>query len=268
MKMENYLLAWNPARWVWPELNDKLNNFKNELNVFQQWSVKNKQIKIGDRVFMIRLGVQPKGVFACGIVSEIDITAPHYDPIEANNGTIVNYINFQFEILLDSEKGELINEITLQNHPFDQQHWHIQSSGAHLQSNLAIELYKKLVELTPPECVLPEEITPDITQTYYEGSVKIINVNKYERNRYARNSCIEHYGYNCIVCGFNFEQNFGKLGKDYIHVHHIKPISEIGKDYIVDPIKDLVPVCPNCHAMLHKSNNILTVEELKLIKIN
>jgi 5-methylcytosine-specific restriction protein A len=67
------------------------------------------------------------------------------------------------------------------------------------------------------------------------------------------------------VCGFNFEEAFGSIGKGFIHVHHIKPLSKIKKGYIVDPIKDLIPMCPNCHSMIHKGDPPYTVEKLKTI---
>ena len=71
----------------------------------------------------------------------------------------------------------------------------------------------------------------------------------------------------CSVCGTDFHKMYGELGKGFIHVHHIVPISMIGKEYKLDPIKDLVPVCPNCHAMLHRGEDgkVLTIEELKKI---
>ena len=69
----------------------------------------------------------------------------------------------------------------------------------------------------------------------------------------------------------DFENMYGELGKGFIHVHHIVPISMIGKEYKIDPIKDLVPVCPNCHAMLHrcKDGNVYTIDGLKeMIALN
>lgn len=58
-----------------------------------------------------------------------------------------------------------------------------------------------------------------------------------------------------------------KLGKDYIEVHHIKPISEIGSEYVVDPEKDLIPVCFNCHSMLHRKIDGVSVDVERLIEI-
>jgi 5-methylcytosine-specific restriction protein A len=98
-----------------------------------------------------------------------------------------------------------------------------------------------------------------------EGALCKVEVNKYERNRFNRDICIRVNGAICKVCGFNFEETYGAMGNGFIHVHHITPISKIGPDYIINPIKDLMPVCPNCHAMLHRENPPITLESLKNI---
>jgi 5-methylcytosine-specific restriction protein A len=105
------------------------------------------------------------------------------------------------------------------------------------------------------------------TEGYYEGALKKVYVNRYERDRDARERCIEVHGCKCSVCGMDFEKMYGEIGHGFIHVHHIIPISTIGEEYKIDPIKDLVPVCPNCHAMLHKGKEgeVLTIDKLKEI---
>ena len=108
-----------------------------------------------------------------------------------------------------------------------------------------------------------EEITKDEKLT--EGATKSIRVNIYERNPLARKKCLEHFGAKCIVCEFDFEKKYGEIGKGFIHIHHVVDISHIGKEYEVDFTKDLVPVCPNCHAMLHKQKPALSIEDLKKV---
>ena len=100
-----------------------------------------------------------------------------------------------------------------------------------------------------------------------EGLRKSVYVNVYERSSDARKKCIQIKGTTCTVCGFDFEKKYGDLGKGFIHVHHIIPISSIDGAYVVNPETDLVPVCPNCHAMLHrgKNGNVLSIDELKTI---
>ena len=106
-------------------------------------------------------------------------------------------------------------------------------------------------------------------ELYLEGVSKKIFINIYERNTKARLKCISHYGLKCSVCKFDFEKYYGEIGKNYIHVHHIKPLASIGKKYKLDPIKDLRPICPNCHAMIHRTNETLTISQLKsYLKIN
>ena len=97
---------------------------------------------------------------------------------------------------------------------------------------------------------------------YLEGAKNLEYGDRYERNRLARLACIEHHGAVCAACRFDFEQMYGIMGRGYIHVHHIRPISYEGVEHAVDPINDLIPVCPNCHAMLHQSDPPMPVEDL------
>lgn len=110
---------------------------------------------------------------------------------------------------------------------------------------------------------LTTEIFPfDEKKLFAEGSVVKVLVNKYERNRTARIKCIQHYGARCYVCKFDFGMYYGKVAEGYIHVHHLLPLWEIHNEYVVDPIKDLRPLCPNCHAAIHLDRSI-TIEDLK-----
>lgn len=102
---------------------------------------------------------------------------------------------------------------------------------------------------------------------YIEGAKKQIIVNAYERNQEARNKCIEYYGYSCSVCGVVLEDIYGEIARDFIHVHHVKPIHEIDSTYSVDPISDLIPVCPNCHSIIHRYKDAVKVSELKDIVV-
>ena len=114
--------------------------------------------------------------------------------------------------------------------------------------------------------VLDTEIDADLInelkkdKAYFEGGVEQVIINKYSRSSLARQKCIEKFGTKCCVCGFAFEEQYGELGKGFIHVHHLVPISSI-KNMKEVTCDDLRPVCPNCHAMLHKGN--LSVDELK-----
>lgn len=112
--------------------------------------------------------------------------------------------------------------------------------------------------------LLPEEIAATTTPLV-EGAVCRVTVNAYERNPQARRQCIEANGTSCAICGFNFGEVYGEVAEGYIHVHHIRPLSEIGGPYTVDPVEDLQPVCPNCHAVLHRRIPAFRMDEVRAL---
>ena len=103
----------------------------------------------------------------------------------------------------------------------------------------------------------------DIVTGAKEGDKHEIVVNKYERNPINREICLAIKGYACNICGFDFEQRYGVIGKSFIHVHHLIPVSKMGPGYVVNIEKDLIPVCPNCHAMMHRKDPPYTPEEIR-----
>lgn len=87
---------------------------------------------------------------------------------------------------------------------------------------------------------------------------------RYERCPKLRRQAIAIHGLLCKACDFDFEKAYGEHAKGFIHVHHVKPISEFGEEQVVDPVTDLVPLCANCHAIVHrKPQQLLSVEQLK-----
>ena len=98
-----------------------------------------------------------------------------------------------------------------------------------------------------------------------EGGQFFERAKRYERSRINRAACIEVNGDSCKICGFSFGKTYGEHGEGFIHVHHIIPVSQMGESYSLNPAKDLIPVCPNCHSMLHRRKKVLLPEGLKEI---
>ena len=147
---------------------------------------------------------------------------------------------------------ELINASTRLNHKV---------FGTRTRYIKTVEMQNEINRILNSEnIVYPDEIDK---QTLIEGAKKQVIVNAYERSPIARQECIEEYGYKCYICDFDFEKVYGEIGKGFIHVHHVKPLSEIEDEYEINPIKDLRPVCPNCHAMLHKKVPAYGIDEVK-----
>ena len=145
----------------------------------------------------------------------------------------------------------------------------IEKCYEHLFTPEELTIAKKRLAQVSHSCFPDDSAGPltlgevDESATYEEGATHRVLVNRYERDPKAREKCIEHHGKHCVICNFDFEARYGEIGKDFIHVHHLRPLGRIKSSYRVDPVKDLVPVCPNCHAMLHRRDPPYDVEQLR-----
>ena len=263
--MKTHLLSWNPDKWNWTDIEESIKEL-NQTGVYQDsWSCgTNKSIAPNDRLFLIRLGgKEPKGICASGYAISNVYEDIHWSG-EPNKKA--NYIRFEFDVLLNPEKEEILSiDFLKSNSKLSEQHWSTQNSGILIRSNVAEELEKIWFDFTLKKhgLVVKSDFMPELETNFIEGAVRQITSSKYERNPQARRICIETYGTKCFVCGFDFEKFYGEIGKDFIHVHHLKQVASIKKEYEINPKKDLRPLCPNCHAMIHRKKIPLTIEELK-----
>jgi len=124
------------------------------------------------------------------------------------------------------------------------------------------EAFKSPVDLSLLDYTGSDEV-PEIF--FREGKAQIVYVNRYERNEKARDKCIEYWGYKCYVCGVILKDIYGEIAEGFIHVHHLKDLSLIGKEYSVDPINDLRPLCPNCHSIVHLETPAMNIDKLKTL---
>lgn len=109
----------------------------------------------------------------------------------------------------------------------------------------------------------PDELPPQ--SVFTEGAATQVTVNRYERDLKARQAALAWHGCLCKICDIDMMKVYGEIAKGFIHIHHLIPLSDIKENYSLDPKKDLIPVCPNCHAMLHRRNPPFSPEELKSI---
>jgi len=100
----------------------------------------------------------------------------------------------------------------------------------------------------------------------FEGGLKYYHAKRYERNAKNRALAIKKHGVSCVACGFNFEKAYGDHGKDFIEVHHIQALSTLDKAIMINPEVDLIPLCANCHRMIHRKKD-QTLSLLELIKL-
>lgn len=99
-----------------------------------------------------------------------------------------------------------------------------------------------------------------------EGKAKQRYVTTYERNPRLRKQALAIHGNSCLACGFNFGDTYGEHGEGFIHIHHVEPVSEFKHAKSIDPENDLIPLCANCHSMVHRKKDwTLSLEELKCL---
>lgn len=154
------------------------------------------------------------------------------------------------EMWRDSTSGQIVNRLH-RNPPKSSLHigefgvWSITVTG---------ETGVFALGLLPPSlATLPADATT-FTPPLLEGGLKIVELTTYERNPEARRRCLEHYGAVCQCCGMIYGDRYGSIGAELIHVHHVVPLAAIGETYQVDPVRDLVPLCANCHHVVHARN--------------
>lgn len=265
--ISTYLFTWNPQKWNWTDLQESIDHLDNVGYVVRRWSCGNsKSIKKGDRVFLVRLGEEPRGIMGSGYAKSSYYVAPHWD---GTQGKIANYIDIEFDILINPEKNILFDKIDLDKvDPNKIQQWFPQQSGISIKQEILSLLESNWFDFIRDNKYIgngfiSNDVVSDETESFMEGKSKEVTQTRYERNPQARKTCLRHHGYSCQICEFNFEKTFGEIGKGFIHVHHINAIAGIGKEYEIDPKNDLIPVCPNCHAMIHSKRPAFTIDEIK-----
>ena len=109
----------------------------------------------------------------------------------------------------------------------------------------------------------PKDLDEMIEPGYLEGDKTRITVNHYERSRVNRALCLKWHGFDCKGCGLNMSNKYGPIGEGVIHVHHLTPVSQMGERRRLNPKTDLIPLCPNCHVIVHRKDPPLSLEDLK-----
>ncbi len=261
--MKTILFTWNPDKWHWDNLAEAVIETNQTGKFYDEWSCGvNKSIKTGDRAFLLKLGKHPKGLIGSGFVTSDVFVAPHWNSELAQGGKKANKVDIEFDVLSETP---IIDEAELISGELSSQNWFPQSSGIRIDEEIAQKLETIWQTKTRGNHISTIE---NISETYSEGRRIASFTYTYERNSEAREKCISIYGHRCFVCSVSFREAYGAIGENFIHIHHKRPLSEIREEYAVDPENDLVPICPNCHAMVHRKVPAMDVGDLKAVYEN
>jgi len=95
-----------------------------------------------------------------------------------------------------------------------------------------------------------------------DGKICTVLSTRYERSKILRTRCLAHFGYQCQGCKILMADRYGRIAEILFHIHHIERLADTG-ERIIDPTSDLVPLCPNCHAVVHLKTPPITLAELQ-----
>lgn len=124
-------------------------------------------------------------------------------------------------------------------------------------------LYRHLVD-TEATLFLRAEVEDDEVGLGAENLKRLREHKRIERNRQLAAKVKRVQGHTCKACGFNFEQVYGAIGKDFIEAHHLTPISELsGESVQLDAKQDFSVLCSNCHRMIHRSEFVSQVQQFR-----
>jgi 5-methylcytosine-specific restriction enzyme A len=258
--LPTFILIWSPGAYPWDDHEQAVETTARREVWPQNWAVGSRRqgITPGDRAFLWRAS-PGRGLVASGTITSGIRLEPHWDGSERT----APFADVDWDTVLRVEDRLPFEALpdAVPNVP-----WHaLQGGGIKVRESAATDLVRLWEQhLGARAFRSPDEPRAVEGRRFPEGAVTRIEVNRYERDPRARQACLDHWGYLCAVCQFSFADRYGSLGREYIHVHHTVELAHAPADYEVDPVADLRPVCPNCHAMLHRDPGpALTVQKLQ-----
>jgi 5-methylcytosine-specific restriction enzyme A len=234
----------------------------------QEWSTGQRRsgLRDGDVGFLLRTRDRRGIIAVCEFTDEIR-RDDHWQDRELPKGQRrkANYGPCDFVRVVAIEDRLPVEELRrqLRSVAWDR----LQASGVMLapsDGRRLRRLWGEHVALLGGGSYLPDDA--DEVETFnHEGRRVVVSVTRFERDPRARKACIDHYGYACAGCQMDLETVYGPRARHFIHVHHLDPIASATGPRTVDPVRDLRPLCPNCHAIVHRYTPILTLTQLRAL---
>jgi 5-methylcytosine-specific restriction protein A len=255
--MATYLLTWNPKKWDWKNLKQNVARVKRTGSLREgDWSVGNtKSINVGDRVFNMRLGVEPRGIFGSGRATSTYFTAPHWS---GERGKKARYITMDWDTLLDPEVDRIL-PIDFLKSALDGMHWESQRSGISIPDDIAEQLEKHWGRLVGKR---RRSLVPTLPQVIEGIRTETVRYDR-GRSRALRDHALQEAHGICAACDTDFNLLLGGDGVRVLQVHHKKQLAASDAPRVTR-LTDLTVVCANCHMLIHANpRHAVKVEALR-----
>lgn len=261
--MPAFLVTWNPIEF--PISDDEYGALVATTtagrSVTDRWATGSRKRGIvpGDAIYWLRQGADRRGIVGGGRAVSAVYQDRHW---RRGHRGCCNYVDIEWDVVVPLG-DRLDTEVLLSD--VAQVSWNnLFGSGVQVAGDGDIALRNRweahLHDLGRASLAATAD---EAVGALFEGAVTRVAVNRFERNAHARAACIAHHGAVCAVCGFDFAKVYGDIGDGVITVHHLRELSTIGEEYEVDPVKDLLPVCDNCHRMLHTTRPAMKPDALR-----
>ena len=136
--MATYLLTWNPQKWPWKDIQDSIKEISKQGSTKFSWSCGNsKRIVKGDRVFLLRQGLEPRGICASGWAESSSYEELHWRTEKAKKGRTTRYVKVRWDVLLNAETESIFPREWLDDPPLSDVNWNTQISGITIRSEVA-----------------------------------------------------------------------------------------------------------------------------------
>lgn len=246
--MSTIILGWDPVRWNRWNYAAVVEQVADAGLHLEHWSV-GRGIATGTDVWLLVVGDHAPGLIGHGVVLSQQ-REPLEEPGPPEPDAAPDHPGFTVQVAFDAllPLGDQVPAGLLREVMPDVAWDTADVAGLELGPGDAAAIRAVWTSYGPSQGTDPTQPVPG---TYPDNAVARVAVNRHERDPEARRACIAHRGINCAACGFSFEMAYGEIGADFIQVHHVVPASQLGNDYVLDPLTDLVPLCANCHAMAH-----------------
>jgi hypothetical protein len=218
-----------------------------------------KRIRVGDRLFLLRQVVEPRGIIAAGWATSATYEGPHWDAERRSRGDMTLFVDLRFERILNPEYDEILPLEKLQAGSPSSVNWSTPASGIQIKQGVddLERLWAELVGVYQP---IGEDEPGAL-----EGELRHALCRHRARERWLRDEKIAEVKransgrLPCQSCGFDFFSVYGEIGRDYAQVHHVKPLSDRTKPSMTR-LSDLAILCANCHVMVHRGGEVRALD--------